>query len=60
MAKEKHPQNTHDELVECEVCLKEVPASAAKNEEAQDYVAHFCGIDCFAKWKEKQEKAENS
>lgn len=49
MQNEKRHQ---EEIVECEVCLKEIPLSAAKNEEAQDYVAHFCGIDCFAKWKE--------
>ena len=48
----------HEALVECEVCLKEVPLSAAKSEEAQDYVAHFCGIACFAKWKEEHEKQE--
>ena len=57
MENEKRPQ---DEIVECEVCLKEIPLSAAKNEEAQDYVAHFCGIDCFAKWKERHEKQVNS
>lgn len=43
-------------MVECEVCLKEIPASAAKNEEVQDYVAHFCGIECFAKWKESKQE----
>lgn len=45
-------------MVECEVCLKEVPLSAAKNEEVQDYVTHFCGIDCFAKWKEQNEQQQ--
>lgn len=57
MENEKRPR---EEMVECEVCLKEVPLSAAKNEEAQDYVAHFCGIDCFAKWKERGETEEKS
>ena len=32
--------------------------SEAKNEEAQDYVFHFCGIDCFAKWKEQAKNKE--
>ena len=44
-----------EELVACEICLKEIPASAAKHEEAQDYVVHFCGIDCFDKWKENRQ-----
>ena len=44
------------ELVKCEVCLKEVPKSAAKNAEAQDYVAYFCGLDCYETWEEEQRK----
>ena len=39
-------------LIACDICLKEIPASGAKNEETSDYVLHFCGIDCYAKWKE--------
>ena len=41
-------------LIACDICLKEIPASAAKNEETSDYVFHFCGIDCYAKWKESE------
>jgi len=41
------------EKVKCETCLKEVPASEAHLEEAEDYVIHFCGLDCFDKWREK-------
>jgi hypothetical protein len=40
------------ELVDCEICLKEIPVSEAKNEEATDYVMYFCGLECFDKWKE--------
>ena len=53
MADENKP--TSEDKVACEICLKEVPISEAKNSEAQDYVFHFCGIDCFSKWKEQQE-----
>jgi hypothetical protein len=48
--------------VECEVCLKEIPVSGTMSEEVADYVTYFCGLDCYAKWKEqldeqnKQEK----
>ena len=41
------------QLVECDVCMKEIPLSSAKNEETSDYVFHFCGIDCYAKWKQQ-------
>jgi len=39
------------ETVACEVCLKEVPVSEATVPEATDYVVHFCGLDCYQKWK---------
>jgi hypothetical protein len=37
-------------MVPCEVCLKEIPRSEAVNAEAEDYVAHFCGLDCYRAW----------
>ena len=38
---------TTAELVKCEVCLKEIPKSEAQNAEARDYVAYFCGLECY-------------
>ena len=38
-------------LVACDVCLREVPRSQAVVPEAADYVAYFCGLQCFQKWK---------
>ena len=40
-----------DEMIECSVCLKEVPKSEAKIAEAQDYVQYFCGLECYTKWQ---------
>ena len=40
--------------VACKVCFKEIPLSEAVNEEATDYVVHFCGLDCYAKWKTQE------
>ena len=34
----------------CEVCLKEIPVSEAKSEEAMDYVVYLCGLDCYQQW----------
>jgi hypothetical protein len=34
----------------CEVCLKEIPVSEAKSEEATDYVVYLCGLDCYQQW----------
>jgi hypothetical protein len=46
------------EQVSCEVCLKEIPVDEAKSAEATDYVAHFCGLECFEKWKQKEQPQE--
>lgn len=39
------------DLVFCEVCLKEVPIAEAMVPEASDYFVHFCGLECYEKWK---------
>lgn len=39
------------ERVACEICLKEIPRSEAMVGEATDYVAHFCGLECYERWK---------
>lgn len=46
------------ELVPCEVCLKEIPVSEARTAEAVDYVLYFCGLDCYAKWKNRNDAAK--
>ncbi|MBI2753753.1 MAG: DUF3330 domain-containing protein [Betaproteobacteria bacterium] len=37
-------------LLSCEVCCKEIPQSEALNAEAADYIYHFCGPQCFARF----------
>lgn len=49
-------QPREDVLLKCDVCMKEVPVSEAKSAEASDYVAHFCGLECFEKWRKQVEK----
>ena len=56
MAEEDTPQKSEE--VACSVCMKEIPASEAKSEEAADYVAHFCGLDCYDKWKQQNSDDE--
>ena len=45
------------ERVFCEVCLKEVPKSEAAMAEARDYVAYFCGLECYEKWMGQRSEA---
>jgi hypothetical protein len=58
MAEELKSVNT--EYVKCDVCLKEVPKSEAKMAEAQEYVMHFCGLDCYEKWEKNPESKASS
>ena len=48
-----HDKPIEPESVKCEVCLKEVPVSEAIVPEASDYFVHFCGLECYGKWKER-------
>jgi hypothetical protein len=41
--------------VACDMCMKEVPLSEATVTEATDYFMHFCGLECFEKWKNQGE-----
>lgn len=45
------------EIIQCDICMKEIPASEARSAEAQDYVRHFCGLECFDRWS-KQDSRE--
>lgn len=40
--------------VSCEICLKEVPVVEAIVPEATDYFVHFCGLECYEKWKNQR------
>ncbi len=46
------------EQIPCDVCHKEIPLSEARRFETEDYVAHFCGLDCYSTWKERSETLE--
>lgn len=53
--------STEIDQVSCEICMKELPRSEAKSEEASDYFLYFCGLDCYDKWqKENVNKAKAS
>lgn len=46
----------NDKLVPCKECMKEIPLSEARVDEASDYVAYFCGLDCYDKWRNENNK----
>lgn len=48
------------EKISCDVCRKEIPLSEATISEAVDYVAHFCGLECYTQWKQSDQAGLNS
>lgn len=44
--------DTFTNLLACSVCMAEIPESEATSVEATDYVAYFCGFECYAQWRE--------
>lgn len=53
-----HNKSMETENVPCEICLKEVPHSDAQTAEVDDYVVHFCGLECYEKWQTEQPEKE--
>jgi len=45
------------EKVSCAICRKEIPLTAAVIPEASDYMAHFCGLECYEQWKRQSERS---
>ena len=41
------------DTVRCTGCEQEVPLSEALSPEASDYVAYFCGLACYARWRDR-------
>lgn len=37
----------------CTVCQREIPLSVAVSVEASDYVAYFCGLECYEQWRSR-------
>lgn len=36
--------------VACHVCRSEIPLSTALTPEGEQYVEHYCGLDCYETW----------
>ncbi|OOG23876.1 hypothetical protein B1C78_10130 [Thioalkalivibrio denitrificans] len=49
MANKPHP--TEPELIACEICLRELPSHESHSVEEDEYVQHFCGLECYDLWR---------
>lgn len=53
------PVPKEPEAVACEVCLEEIPESVSSSQEADEYTQHYCGTECYSKWKDKNEEKQS-
>lgn len=42
--------STESAPVACHVCRSEIPLSTALTPEGEQYVEHYCGLDCYETW----------
>jgi len=49
------PPNLASESIPCSVCQHEIPLSAAVWREGSDYVAYFCGLECYDRWRHQSD-----
>ncbi len=52
----KRPDTEEEPILECDVCMKEIPRSVGESLEGPDYVHHFCGAECYEQWKKKNSR----
>ena len=42
--------------VSCSECLNQIPAEAPYTADLDDYVHHFCGLECWDIWQKKRQQ----
>lgn len=45
-----------EKKIACHVCKKIIPKAAAVHTEGEEYVLHFCDIECMDYWKKEKKK----
>lgn len=49
---DKLPDDT--QRLSCEICLKSIPLTESEMSEVEDYVAYFCGLECYELWRNQK------
>ena len=50
--------NEENPALSCEICLQDIDHEKAETFEVEDYVHHFCGLDCYSKWQHTKPDGE--
>jgi len=48
------------DIVACEICLKDIPDSVAQTMEGEDYIHHYCGLECYKIWQEAEKPSNRN
>ena len=51
---------TDEQRVTCEVCIDSIPLSESNIMEAEEYIAYFCGLECFDTWVHQKDQPKTS
>ena len=51
-------KKSEEPSLSCSICLKDISHEEGETYEVDDYVHHFCGLDCYSEWQRK--KAEDA
>lgn len=49
----------NEEKIACHVCKKMIPKATAVHAEGEEYVLHFCNLDCLDYWKKEKKEKES-
>ena len=44
--------------ISCEICLHDIDPEEAETYEVEDYVHHFCGLECYSEWEKRKKQEE--
>ena len=48
-----------EDKISCQVCQKMIPKATAVHAEGEEYVLHFCSIECLDYWKKNKKRKED-
>ena len=54
MSEEKKKEE--EAALSCTICLKDIGHEEHETYEVDDYVHHFCGLDCYSEWQRLKTK----
>lgn len=58
MSESRQMQPEAQPSLECKMCLKEIPVTAAFTPEGAEYVGYFCGIECYQAFLRKHKEGQ--